>query len=105
MELRINILLLKIWIKKQFSIDGKTLATATLNIVEENGFSYEVSAHNPCKTSYLGTHDIVHEREESISFDFCKNLHKAIQMTCALSVITESIKNGVYVIKRFMYYH
>ena len=82
MKLRINILLLKIWIKKQFSIDGKTLATATLNIVEENGFSYEVSAHNPRKMSYLGTHGIVREREESISFDFCKNMCKAIQMTC-----------------------
>ena len=32
-------------------------------------------------------------------------MHKAVQMTYAISVVTESIKNGVFVTKRFMYYH
>ncbi|CAO2161659.1 unnamed protein product [Urochloa humidicola] len=105
------------WIRDNFivaeDIDPQTILSriearlkeVALKIAKGQGYSYEVPARNPRKMAYLGTHGIVHKRGESITFDFRENFPKAIQMTCALSAVAESINEDMSQPKRFVYYH
>ncbi|CAO2199666.1 unnamed protein product [Urochloa humidicola] len=80
----------------------RLLKKAALSIAKGLEFSYEVPARR--KLCYLANHGFVHERGELITFSFRNNFPKAIQMTCALSAIAESIKGGMSLPKRFLYY-